>query len=74
MMIEAWSSELIFGCFQIQFTFSGVTKDPVHATIITSVSDGIIKFGAHTSPQFDCDLADKIGSETIFIIRICDDA
>ena len=45
-----------------------------HATIVTKVENGMIYFAAHTRAQFDCPLSEKIGSETIFIIRIDDNA
>ena len=56
----------------LYFSRDGITAH--HATIITKVENGMIFFGAHTSPQFDCPLSEKIGSETIFIIRIDNDA
>ena len=56
----------------LYFSTDGLTVH--HATIITTVTDNMIYFAGHTSSQYDCSLADKMGSETIFIVRICDDA
>jgi hypothetical protein len=56
----------------LYFSSDGVSMH--HATMITKVSDGMIYYGAHSSSQFDCPLSEKLGSETVFIIKIFDDA
>lgn len=56
----------------LYFSNDGATMH--HATIVSKVSNGEIYFAAHSNPQFDCSLSSKIGKETIYIIRIYDDA
>lgn len=47
---------------------------PHHATIITKVENGDIFYAGNTRSVFDRSLTEAIGDETVFIIKIFDDA
>jgi cell wall-associated NlpC family hydrolase len=45
-----------------------------HATIITKVDNNKIYYAGHTNSAFDKPLSEGIGNDTVFIVRIRDDA
>ena len=53
---------------------SAPDKLPYHATIITDVNNDEIYYSGHTKSRFDYPLSASIGDETVFIIRIFDEA
>ena len=56
----------------LYFSKNGISAH--HATIVTKVDGSMIYYAGHTSPAFDKPLSSGIGSETVFIIKVNDDA
>ena len=54
--------------------FSSDGKNAYHATIITKVENGMIYYAGHSQSRYDQPLRDSMGSDSVFIIRINDDA
>ena len=54
--------------------FSSDGVNAYHATIVSKVENGMIYYAAHSQPRYDQPLEDSMETNTIFIVRINDNA